>query len=123
MHERRRMEEMAVKERRVRRQRLAMEAAAAADAEETKGRLSAVVEELQRESAEEARIRARLKQLAAEEVVLVSNRNQRMAQYTERREKDWAEALAREVELSQALKVWPCSAPRATCVAIGAGRW
>ena len=105
MHERRKVEIEAVKERRVRRQRLLVEANAAADAEETAGRLNTVVEQLQRESAEEARIAARLKQLAAEEAVLVSNRNQRMAQYTERREKDWAEAIAREVELSEALKV------------------
>lgn len=105
MHERRAVEIAAVKEREVRRRRLMTEVDAAMDAEETAGRLSAVVEGLKRESAEEARIAARLKQLASEEDVLVSNRKQRMAQYTERREKDWAEAIAREVELSQALKV------------------
>eukprot|EP00892_Ulva_mutabilis_P002600 jgi/Ulvmu1/12340/UM089_0024.1 len=104
MHQRRRAEEAAVKERRVRRRRLLMQAEATADAAETDGLLNSVVQGLQRESAEEARIGARLKQLAAEEAVLVDNRNQRLAQYTERREKDWAEALAREVELSQALK-------------------
>lgn len=105
MHDRRKVEMEGVKQREVRRRRLLMEVDAAVDADQTAGQLAAVVEGLQRESAEEARIAARLKQLAAEEDVLVSNRNQRMAQYTERRERDWAEAIAREVELSQALKV------------------
>lgn len=112
MHERRAVEKAAVKERELRRRRLLAEVDAAADAEETAGRISTVVAGLQRESAEEARIAARLRQLALEEDVLVSNRNQRMAQYTERREKDWAEAIAREVELSQALKVPPQTGPR-----------
>lgn len=69
--------------------------------ESTKAALTA----LQRQSEEEGRIGERLSQLHAEEAVLVANREQRLAQYSERRQQDHSDALKREEELSQALKV------------------
>lgn len=67
--------------------------------------MSSALAALQRQSEEEVRIKERLSQLQAEESVLVANREQRLAQYSERREQDHADALKREEELSQALKV------------------
>lgn len=70
--------------------------------------MSAALTALQRQSEEEVRIQERLSQLQAEESVLVANREQRLAQYGERREQDHADALKREQEISQALKVLLC---------------
>jgi hypothetical protein len=66
---------------------------------------AAALQALQRQSGEERRIEGRLEQLHAEEAVLVENREQRLAQYTGRRQKDHSEAIEREVELSRALQV------------------
>jgi hypothetical protein len=78
---------------------------AAQHAEEVQSALAA----LQRQSEEEDRIEKRLSQLQKEEAVLVANREQRMAQYRERREQDHSDAIKREEELSRALKVAFCA--------------
>ena len=81
------------------------EGAAATEAAQHEEEMSSALAALQRQSEEEVRIEERLSQLQAEESVLVANREQRLAQYSERREQDHADALKREEELSQALKV------------------
>lgn len=80
------------------------EAAATEAAQHQEDRESAL-KALNRHSEEEQRIEERLSQLQAEEAVLVANREQRMAQYSERRQQDHSDAIKREEELSKSLKV------------------
>lgn len=99
-------------ERTLRRRRLAGEQQAASEALEQQSKLDTLLASLYKQSAEERRIAERLAQLRREEEVLEQNRAQRLRQYDERRERDWEEALARERQLMDAMKV------RATVVAL-----
>jgi hypothetical protein len=114
MHAMRQGDVEVARERQARRRRLALEQQAASEATEQKSKLDALLESLYKQSAEEARVAARLEQVKQEEAVLERNREQRLAQYRERRERDWAEALARETQLVHALKA-RAAAPFACC--------
>lgn len=105
LHTKREGADEAARERQARRRRLATAQQAAAESGEERCKLEATLSSLTRQSAEEARIAARLQQVKREEGLLQRNRETRLRQYRERREKDWAEALARETQLVHALKV------------------
>ena len=66
---------------------------------ERKAQMDALLSTLQRQSVEEQVMAERLWQLGREKEVMVENRQEREAQYAERREKDWEETLRREGEL------------------------
>lgn len=95
------------------------EEAASTEAAQREEDMASALTALKRQSKEEQRIEERLSQLHAEEAVLVANREQRLAQYRERRQQDHADALKREEELSEALKVAFCSrfTPSIHCLA------
>ena len=105
MHAKRSSQIEAGKERNARRRKLTMAQQAASEAREQQNKLETLLEGLYKTSQEEQRIAERLEQVRKEETVLESNRALRLAQYNERREKDWAEALARETQLVASLKV------------------
>jgi hypothetical protein len=105
LHAKRHGQIEAERERQARRRKLTMEQQSASEATEQKSKLDTLLASLYKKSSEEQRVAARLEQLKKEEQVLESNRAQRLAQYNERREKDWTEALARETQLVHALKV------------------
>ncbi|GLC51118.1 hypothetical protein PLESTB_000467700 [Pleodorina starrii] len=100
-----RAEDIASKrEREARRRKMVVEQQAAAATAERKAQLDALVSALQRQSAEEQRLAARLWQVSQEKEVMRENRLLRERQYAERRERDWEETLRREAEMHRSMR-------------------
>ncbi|KAG2499886.1 hypothetical protein HYH03_002175 [Edaphochlamys debaryana] len=92
------------REREARRRKLVVEQQSAANSAERKAQTEALLTALQRQSAEEQRLAARLWQVGQEKEVMRENRLLRERQYAERRERDWEETLRREVELHRSMR-------------------
>ncbi|KAG2442556.1 hypothetical protein HXX76_002642 [Chlamydomonas incerta] len=100
-----RADEVASKrEREARRRKMVVEQQAAASSAERKAQMESLLTALQRQSAEEQRLAARLWQVSQEKEVMRENRLLRERQYAERRERDWEETLRREVELHRSMR-------------------
>ncbi|EFJ52136.1 hypothetical protein VOLCADRAFT_103155 [Volvox carteri f. nagariensis] len=100
-----RAEDVASKrEREARRRKMVVEQQAAAATAERKAQVDALVSALQRQSAEEQRLAARLWQVSQEKEVMRENRLLRERQYAERRERDWEETLRREAEMHRSMR-------------------
>ncbi|KAF8067189.1 SPEF2 [Scenedesmus sp. PABB004] len=96
---RRAEEEAGRKEREVRRRRQLVEQQAARAAAEARLESDALLEVLQRRSAEEQRLAARLWQVRQEKAAMEADRRLREEQYAAQREADWEATLRREAEL------------------------
>lgn len=96
--------QVARKEREARRRRVLVDQQRAQAELEERAQVDMIVDTLQRESAEEQRLAARLWQLQQEKAVVTENRLLREQQYAERREADWRERLRREAELFRSQK-------------------
>lgn len=92
------------KDREVRRRRLLVEQQKQTAEQERRTQLDSLVATLQKQSAEEQRVAARLWQLRQEQAVMEANRSLRQAQYEERRAADWEDTLRIEVQLHRSMR-------------------
>lgn len=94
----------AKREREARRRKMVVEQQAGAAEAERKAQSESLLASLQRQSAEEQRLAARLWQVGQEKEAMRENRALRERQYTERRERDWEDTLKREMELHRSMR-------------------
>lgn len=98
---RRREDVLVRREREARRRRMVVEQESAQLEMDRKTQLEGLMQILERQSREEQRVAERLWRVRREREVMVENRRLREEQYTERRERDWEDAIAREVQVRE----------------------
>ncbi|CAG9461598.1 unnamed protein product [Pedinophyceae sp. YPF-701] len=91
------------REREARRRRMVVEQVSAAAEMDRRTRQEALMELLRRQSRAEEKVAERVWRVRQEEQVMVENRALREKQYRERRERDWSEAIEREVAAMKAV--------------------
>ena len=101
---RRREDVLVRREREARRRRMVVEQESAQLEMDRKTQLEDLMQILERQSREEQRVSERLWRVRQEKAVMYENRRLREEQYAKRREADWDEAVAREVEAMRETK-------------------